>query len=481
MPVAVTSWIRTLPLRGKVVVTVAGALVAVLGASTFLSFRYWRQEYIAASQEQALLAAQSTRAVLEPGLTGSRHEVARANLQRLVDGSSITAARVFGPDDVIILSARRAEEGSSAGPLWIPDPSDLPQAGVVRPSEDGKTVRAFMPIRVPGGGVLEVEFSVEAVKSAMERGARLGLGLMLGSIIMLMVLVLAMLEREVVAPLQRVGHLLTGPEVENGELPGDQVRLIEASVVQFIERERDAELRAAAKDERIAQTEGLAQVGELAAEMAHEFKRPLASIQTAIGMLEQEYHLEDGGHEVLEAVDGQLERLSETMRDLFSLAKPMDPTREAFCLQVVADEALLELAGTPGLEGIEVLREYPDAEVEIQGDARRLRQALSNLLINAAEAMPRGGKITLGIESRDPEHVDVFVRDAGTGIPPEEVANALRPFYSTKPLGTGLGLPLVVRVVRAHKGQLTVTNLPEGGTVIRITLPLATGALVGGE
>jgi len=477
----VTSWIRTLPLRGKVIVTVAGALVAVLGASTFLSFRYWRQEYIAASQEQALLAAQSTRAVLEPGLTGSRHEVARANLRRLVEGSSITAARVFGPDDLIILSAERAEEGTSAGPLWIPDPGDLPRAGVVRPSDDGKTVRAFMPMRVPGGGVLEVEFSVEAVKSAMERGARLGLGLMLGSIAVLMALVVAMLEREVVAPLQRVGHLLTGPEADNGALPGDEVHQIEASVVQLIERERDAELRAAAKDERMAQTEGLAQVGELAAEMAHEFKRPLASIQTAIGMLEQEYVLEDSGREVLEAVDGQLERLSETMQDLFSLAKPMAPTLEPFCLQAAADEALLELAGTPGLDGITVLREYPDEDVEIQGDARRLRQALFNLLVNGAEAMPAGGELTLGIESIADEHVDVFVRDTGTGIPPEEVADALRPFYSTKPLGTGLGLPLVVRVVRAHKGRLKVTSMPGRGTTVHLTLPRATRALVGKE
>ena len=475
------SWVRSLPLRGKVVVTVAGALVATLGASTFLSFRYWRQEYLTASQGQALLAAQSTRAALEPELTGSRPEVARASLKRLVDGNSITAARVFGPDDHIVLSAVPTEEGSPVGLLWIPDAADLPRSGVVRTGQDGQTVRAFLPLRIPGGAVLEVEFSVAAVKSAMERGARLGLGLMLGSILVLVVLVVAMLEREVVGPLHRVGHLLTDTEDPSRRASGDEVGRIEASVVRLIEREHEAEQRAAQEDEHLAEREGLAQVGELAAEMAHEFKRPLASIQTAVNILEQEYRLDDRGREVLEAVDSQLAHLSDTMKDLFSLAKPVVPTSDPFLLQGAADEALLGINGLPGMDGIHVRRRYPSSPVQVRGDSRRMTQALLNLLANAVEAMPSGGTLTIEMEITRDGHADVSVQDTGPGIAREELAKALRPFYSTKPLGTGLGLPLVVRIVRAHSGRLHISSGPEGGTRVIITLPLTDGAPLGEE
>ncbi|NJD18826.1 MAG: HAMP domain-containing histidine kinase, partial [Gemmatimonadetes bacterium] len=311
---------RALPVRGKLLLTVLGAAVSALGASTYFSFRYWENEALASAQRQALLAAASTQATLESAIRLGRLAPAHHALTRLREEADVTLARVYGPDGRILLSADPYEEGTRAGAVFIPDPRELPRSGLVRASEDREAVRAYLPVAIPDAGVLEVEFSVAPTMAAMERGARLGMGLMAVSLLAVGLVVVTMFEREVVAPLHRMDVLLrAGADRRGSDAPRNELLSLEQSVAELLAKERQA----ADQGRQLASREGLAQVGELAAEMAHEFKRPLASIRTAMSVLQQEYELDDGGREVLQAVDGQLERLHETMQDLFSLAKPL--------------------------------------------------------------------------------------------------------------------------------------------------------------
>src|SRR5690606_9007664 len=163
-----------------------------------------------------------------------------------------------------------------------------------------------------------------------------------------------------------------------------------------------------------SQREGFAQVGELAAEMAHEFKRPLASIQSAMDLLEQEYVMEAGSRDVLDSMHQQLERLSDTMRDLFSLARPMPPERSAVDIRDLIDDALLDLSGHPALRGIEIARDR-SATGAVVGEARRIQQALQNVVLNAAEAMPSGGPITI-MTRAEQNRLHIGVRDTGIGM-----------------------------------------------------------------
>ena len=105
-------------------------------------------------------------------------------------------------------------------------------------------------------------------------------------------------------------------------------------------------------------------------------------------------------------------------------------------------------------------------------DRKRLEQALLNLMLNAAEAMPAGGTLTLRTRALDDDRVEIEVRDTGVGIPAGELEKVTLPFYSTKPSGTGLGLPLVARVAAAHGGTLVVESEPGRGTVVRMRLPV---------
>lgn len=242
-------------------------------------------------------------------------------------------------------------------------------------------------------------------------------------------------------------------------------------MVRLLSSSREVEARAA---EQLNQREGFAQVGELAAEMAHEFKRPLASIRSALDMLEQEYVLESGSRDVLDSMNQQLERLSDTMRDLFSLARPVASERTIIDVHEVIDDALLGLSGHPALSGVNIVRDYAHDLPAVHAEPRRIQQAVQNVVLNAAEAMPSGGIITLTTKAGD-GRLAIGVRDTGLGMTEEAIQQALRPFHSTKPSGTGLGLPLVVRILVAHGGELAIDSTPGQGTTVWLALPAAAG------
>lgn len=468
--------VRELSLRTKVAITVGGAVIILLGGASYLTFRYWESEALAAARQQALLAGRSVRASVETGLAYDRREEAKRSLRRLTEGASVTGARVYGSDGTILLSSSPAEEGRGAGEVWIPDPREIPRGGVVRQGSDGDEVRAYLPLGIPGAAVLEVQLSAGPVREAMDRGARLGLGLTVASVLALAVIVLTMMEREVVSPIRRLEGLLAGSgKVEPGGELGELERL-GTSIERLIRREEAAERLAEARHRRLARQEGLVKVGELAAEMAHEFKRPLVNIRTAVDVLEQEYRLDERGERVLSQVEGQLDRLRETMGDLFSLAQPVElDTREVDVAEVL-DDALLQLRGDTDSEEVEIRREYEPDLPPVEGEPRRLEQAFLNLMLNASEAMSGRGVLTVSARTSGNGWLEVSVADTGPGIPEEQIPEVTRPFYSTKPMGTGLGLPLVARIVSAHGGRLRIESTRDEGTTIHVRIPTRTAS-----
>ena len=122
------------------------------------------------------------------------------------------------------------------------------------------------------------------------------------------------------------------------------------------------------------------------------------------------------------------------------------------------------------MERVAVVRDYDPKVGQILGDAARLEQAVLNLCLNAVEAMPEGGRVTVTTRAGEGT-VAIEVADTGIGIPPENLAKILTPFFSTKALGTGLGLPLVARVVAAHGGTVSVESEVGKGTAFHLEIP----------
>jgi len=471
------SWIeklRGLSLRSKLAITLAGGAVVLLGAATFFSFRYWRGEAIASVQAQSRVMALSSRSALEPALAFGQRDQARRQLRQLVSSPTVIAARVYDGSGTVLLSSDPAEEGDRRPGVWVPRSAELPEQGLDRETEAGRGLRMFLPLKTPAGAVYEIHFSVAPFIEALDRGASFGIGLLLASTLALGLILLAMLEREVVAPIRRVGGMLgrSAGEIgypERGER--GELGALETSVARLIAFEEAAERRAEEQDRALAEKENLAQVGEMAAEMAHEFKRPLASIRTALELLQAEYELDPQGREVLEAVNTQLDHLTGTMKDLFALARPVVVQPVEVNVPAVLDAAVFSLIGYPGMDAVEVIRDYAADVPAITGDARRLEHAFQNLMANAVEAMASGGRLTLRMRRAADGGVEVAVTDTGVGMPEERVEYALKPFYSTKPHGTGLGLPLVVRVISAHNGSIRIESKPGSGTTVHVHLP----------
>ncbi|HEX6132382.1 MAG TPA: ATP-binding protein [Longimicrobiales bacterium] len=462
--------LRSLPLRSKLGLTMVAGGFAVLAIVAYVSFGYWHDQLVSTAREQALVSATTAQATVRSALSRGDEDAARQTLRQLAATQSVEFVRVYAADGRVILSSDEEEEGSrpSRG-TWLPAAGELPAAGVARSMDDGESVHVFMPIRIAQPAVMELEYSMAPLRAAVRRGMWMGIGLVLLGLFALGFVVITMLEREVVGPLQRMGHLLT--DAGDGTTPPrrarDELQQIEASMVRLIRHRREVEARAAAASQR----EGFAQVGELAAEMAHEFKRPLASIRSAMDLLEQEYVMDPGSRDVLDSMHQQLERLSDTMRDLFSLARPMPHDRTAIDAREVIDDALLGLMGHPALQNVVIQRSYASDVPAIAMEPRRIQQAIQNVVLNAAEAMPNGGTITVTTHADD-GRLAIGVRDTGLGMSEEAIQQALRPFHSTKANGTGLGLPLVVRILTAHGGELAIDSTPGAGTTVWLMLPV---------
>lgn len=465
--------LRALPLRTKLVITLVGGGLALLGVSTYVSFRYWKQEALTVAEQQALLAAGAVRGPVEASLLAGQAVQARRSLRELVDRGVIEQVRVFAPDGSVLLSSDAAEEGRRDRLRWIPRREALPAGGLVRYEPQREAVEAYLPLTVPGASVLQVVFPVGPVRTAMDRGLRIGVALVVASLLAMGALLFTMLDREVVQPVRAVSEMIERPHAPGTARSGrsDEIRGLASSVAVLIEKGRVADERERAREEQFAAQAGLAQVGEMAAEMAHEFKRPLASIQTALQLMDQEYTLDERGERMMDSVRLQLDKLSETMRDLFALARPVEPARTAVDLRAVLDGALMQIVAHPATRGVELRREYVDA-LPVAGDAQRLEQVALNLMLNAAEAMPNGGRLTVRLFSEDGT-TTLEVGDTGVGIPPDQVDEVMRPFYSTKPTGTGLGLALVARIVAAHRATLRIESEPGRGTTIRVAFPVA--------
>jgi two-component system sensor histidine kinase PilS (NtrC family) len=163
----------------------------------------------------------------------------------------------------------------------------------------------------------------------------------------------------------------------------------------------------------------------------------------------------------------EADRLSGLLSDFLLYARPGSPKIAAVDVSAVLDELALLAAGDPRFAGIEIRRAYPPG-VSMPLDRQQLYQAMLNLVINGAEAMPDGGVLTIGL---GPGEREIFVEDSGPGIP-ENIRNRIfNPFFTTKDHGTGLGLATVHAIVEAHGGSVSVAAGSRGGARFVIQLP----------
>ena len=237
------------------------------------------------------------------------------------------------------------------------------------------------------------------------------------------------------------------------------------SLVWFVRRIERSLLE---QQSRIVDTEALAMVGELSAAVAHSIRNPLGSIRSAA---ELQRELGPGTPLDAEDVIRQVDRIEHLVRTLLTVARePLD--RSARCelghaLEATSRRFAPELAA----QGKPFHTDWPRPLGEVALDEVLLAQVLASVLANAAEATEAGEGIRLVAECQG-RRVQVHVEDAGRGIAPAQRDKVSQPFFTTKPRGLGLGLPLARRAVERIGGQLSIQPLPARGTRVTLTLPL---------
>ncbi len=228
-------------------------------------------------------------------------------------------------------------------------------------------------------------------------------------------------------------------------------------------------------EQRMRQADRLAAIGRLAANIAHEIRNPLAALSGAIEQFSHEFALDEPRERLMQIALRESARLNRIISEFLDYARPAPLRRQAVNVAELLDEVVLLLECHPLSTKLKVIREY-GPELSAQVDPHLLRQALWNLALNAAQAMPEGGELTLGarILNGAGSRLEMWVADTGQGIGREELPHIFEPFHSTKPDGTGLGLAVVHRVVQEHGGEVAVRSSPGAGTTFVLGLPLAT-------
>ncbi|HWZ97039.1 MAG TPA: ATP-binding protein [Candidatus Dormibacteraeota bacterium] len=220
--------------------------------------------------------------------------------------------------------------------------------------------------------------------------------------------------------------------------------------------------------------ENLAALGELSAGIAHEFKNALATISGYAQMIQFESsnpEAADNAEKILE----QTRNITKVVTEFLKYARPLDISHEEVALEPVIERVVSEVS--EAIPAVRLRFEGPFGEVA--GDESFLRQAFLNLTRNAAEACssaPNGGKVIVRSENLQREgqgYQRITIFDNGPGISRDALPKLFRPFFTTKPNGTGLGLAVVQKIVVQHGGQVEARNREEGGAAFIVTLPLS--------
>ncbi|MFB0559284.1 MAG: sensor histidine kinase [Dehalococcoidales bacterium] len=269
------------------------------------------------------------------------------------------------------------------------------------------------------------------------------------------------------------------------------VGLLVATQLNRAERERraHAELSAAYQElseydrrlkenqEQLIQAEKLTSLGQMAASIAHEVNNPLSGVLVYTQLLSKKIAEDDISKEVavdyLSKMEAELSRSTRLIRNLLDFARQSPPTLREVNINEVVNRAFDLVAHAAETQKIQVMKELNSSLPKLMADSDQLQQVCTNLILNAVQAMPEGGNLTLRT-SADDNQLKIEVQDTGCGISQENMQKLFTPFFTTKGKGKGVGLGLAVAygIIQRHRGRIEVESKEGEGTTFTIYLPL---------
>jgi len=284
-----------------------------------------------------------------------------------------------------------------------------------------------------------------------------------------------LIARDLARPLTELRHAMAvvgAGDLEHPIVPrsSDEVGELARAFARMTEQLRQSRAQ-------LVQSEKLASIGQMAAAVAHGLRNPLASLRAAAQLARHRVDA-PAARDQLDAIVEQVDRLDLRIAHLLQFSRPaaFHPLRES--VRTLVDGALAGFTELLRQRSVELAVRAPATLPEIQVDPMRLEQALTELVSNALDAMPQGGRLDVTTRAEPGASgagVVVEVTDSGPGIAPEILPNLGEPFFTTRPEGTGLGLAIAKRYVEEAGGRLEITSALGRGTTVRIWLPGASG------
>ena len=255
-------------------------------------------------------------------------------------------------------------------------------------------------------------------------------------------------------------------EIARRKRAEEEIRELNAELEERVD-ERTRQLSEA--QEHLVRQEKLATLGQLAGGVGHELRNPLGVIHNAVYFLRMiQPEVEEKVEEYLSIIESEVRTANKIINDLLNYGRSKSVNIESVSVYKLADDALARL---PPSEGITVTRDLPDRLPLLRIDLQQVVQVLGNLLVNAYQAMPNGGKVMLSAQQVETNMLSISIRDTGPGILPENMERLFEPLFTTKTRGIGLGLAVSRRLIEANGGRVEVhSEMGEGSTFI-VVLP----------
>ena len=234
-------------------------------------------------------------------------------------------------------------------------------------------------------------------------------------------------------------------------------------------------------EEMAKRSEKFAAMGEMAANIAHEIRNPLGSIELFASLLLKGVQ-DKKDHDRIVQIVSSVKNVDNKISNLLMFTKKQSPRMKIIKIQQVLQEVIDFSEQIMEQEDIKISVQYEAGKAYVAGDAEMLKQVFLNIILNAQQAMPEGGTLQIktniyksGIVQKDLRAVEIIFQDSGQGIPQENLPKIFDPFFSTREGVSGLGLAIVHNIVSEHNGSINIDNSPQGGAIVNLTFPLVKG------
>ncbi len=488
-------WLTTL--RGKIAALVTLILVLCVGGSYFYIIEAQSNQFIDTTKDQAAVLTHAIVKSIQHDMRGECAQDVQGIFERIGIVPDIESLRIFDENGKVTKSADKQEVGLTIEDIGL----EIFKAGVPSmPYRGGHGYNAFCMVEtirndtacrachVTSSEVLSIFELCLSMKKTDAKVAENRTFLASSAVVTIALVGFAIWLIFAVQVNRPISNLVQAMRrAEGGDLSArvrlprrDELGSLGRSLNSMIEK-LDTTQREIERfhTEQLIRAERLASIGELAANVAHEIKNPLAGISGAVQVLADDFPREDPRREVADQILHQCNRMDKTIRDLLNYAQPLTGEPSPVDVNEILDRASFIALPNPARTKVRVHRDFAAGLPRTMADGKHLEQAFLNLILNATQAMPEGGDLTLRTALRDEADADggqsfivATVADTGVGIPPASREKIFSPFYTTRTQGTGLGLSITRKIVEQGGGTVSVTSEPGVGTTFTVRIPV---------